>query len=45
MTDNPLGFSNLAMQWLDIKKSQIEHKSWNNLNNYMRKAMNAVTSQ
>lgn len=37
-TDNPLGFSNLAARWLEIKQEQIAEKSWNNLNNYINKA-------
>lgn len=36
--DNPLGFQNLAEQWLKVKKRQIKLRSWNNLNNYLSKA-------
>lgn len=36
---NPLGFENLAEKWLDMKKSQLKKRSWNNLNNYMGKAI------
>lgn len=37
---NPMGFSNLADKWLDLKRNQIKHHSWDSLNNYMRAACN-----
>ncbi len=37
--DNPLGFANQADKWLEIKKLEIKKRSWNNLNNYMQKAI------
>ncbi len=39
--DNPLGFANLVEKWLSIKKTQIKPKTWNNLNNYMKRAVRA----
>lgn len=35
----PLGFENQALKWLDVKKNEVKKKSWNNLNDYMRKAI------
>jgi len=40
-SDNPLGFANLADQWLNVKKIQIKRRSWNNLRNYMGRAVDA----
>jgi hypothetical protein len=37
--ENPLGFANLAEQWLAFKKEQIKRHSWDGLNNFMRKAI------
>jgi len=39
--DNPLGFENLAEKWLSVKKTQVKPKSYNNLANYMRRAIDA----
>jgi integrase len=39
--DNPLGFSNLSDQWLNLKKKQIKLHSWDNLNSVMRRACEA----
>jgi integrase len=39
--DEPLGFENLATEWLDLKKTQIKRHSWDSLNNFMRKAISA----
>ena len=38
-SDHPLGFTNLAEQWLDQKKKEIKHRSWQPLNNYMMQAI------
>ena len=38
-SDNPLGFETLALKWLDQKRKDLKIKSWNNLNNYMNKAI------
>ena len=38
-TNEPLGFKNLAEEWLKVKKVQIKRHSWDSLNNYMRKAI------
>ena len=38
--NNPLGFENLAQKWLDQKEKDIKRKSFNNLKNYMTKAIN-----
>jgi integrase len=38
-SDNPLGFENLALKWLALKKEQIKRHSWDNLNNFMRRAI------
>nr|BDD45896.1 hypothetical protein 1 [bacterium] len=40
-SDNPMGFTNLADQWLEIKKREIRKGSFKNLNNYMKRAMEA----
>ena len=37
--DNPLGFWTLAEKWLAVKKSEVKHRSYNNLQNYMNKAV------
>jgi integrase len=37
-SDNPLGFYNLGQKWLEVKRSQIKPKSWNNLNNTLNRA-------
>lgn len=36
--DNPLGFANLADQWLEFKKATLARKSWTGLANYMSRA-------
>jgi hypothetical protein len=28
--ENPLGFANLALRWLEVKKTQVKRRSWNN---------------
>ena len=38
-SDNPLGFETLALKWLNQKSKDLKIKSWNNLNNYMNKAI------
>ncbi|MBC2734079.1 MAG: hypothetical protein HF981_06950 [Desulfobacteraceae bacterium] len=35
----PLGFETLARKWLEIKKIEVKRKSYNNLRNYMNKAI------
>lgn len=40
--DFPLGFANQAENWLKMKKLEIKKRSWNNLNNYMQKAINSI---
>lgn len=35
----PLGFATLADKWLNLKKIQVKSKSFNNLNNYMTRAV------
>lgn len=39
--NKPLGFSNLAAQWLAVKKETVKTKSYNNLHSYMMKALEA----
>lgn len=39
--NHPLGFETLALKWLDVKKKEVKPKSFNNLQNYMTKAINA----
>lgn len=39
--DNPLGFENLALQWLKVKREQVKSKSYRNLENYISRAINA----
>jgi integrase len=39
--DYPLGFETLALKWLEVKKKEVKPKSYNNLRNYMTKAINA----
>jgi hypothetical protein len=34
----PLGFSNLADKWLELKRQQVKPRSFNNLRNYIEKA-------
>jgi integrase len=43
--DNPLGFETLAEKWLAVKKKEVKLKSWNNLNNYMKRAISAWGSK
>jgi integrase len=38
---NPLGFETLALKWLAVKKKEVKKKSYNNLNNYITKAIEA----
>lgn len=38
-SDNPLGFETLALKWLEIKQKNVKPKSFNNLNNYMSRAI------
>ena len=38
--DNPLGFENLARKWLALKQEAVKAKSFNNLENYMARAIN-----
>ncbi len=37
--NHPLGFETQAEKWLKIKKKEVKQKSYNNLNNYMTKAI------
>jgi len=37
--DNPLGFSSLIESWLEVKRSTVKPKSFNNLQNYANKAI------
>jgi hypothetical protein len=39
--NNPLGFETLALKWLEVKKKEVKQKSFNNLQNYMTKAIAA----
>lgn len=39
--ENPLAFDTLVGKWLQLKKKEVKHKSYNNLFNYMRKASSA----
>jgi hypothetical protein len=39
--DNPLGFESLARKWLEVKKKEVKPKSFNNLRNYMSRAIAA----
>ena len=39
--NKPLGFENLSCKWLELKKKQLKRKSFNNLNNYIRKAISS----
>jgi integrase len=41
MRDNPLGFSNLARQWIAIKEEKLRKKSFRVRRNHMQKAMDA----
>ena len=38
---NPLGFENLANQWLEIKKKEIKKSSWRKINEHIYKASQA----
>lgn len=38
-TDKPLAFSNLAEDYVNHKKLKVKPKSWNNINNYMTRAI------
>ena len=40
-TDYPLGFKALAIKWLQVKRNEVKRKSYNNLRNYMDKAIAA----
>lgn len=37
-SDNPLGFANLAAQWLELKKQEVRPGSFKNIRNYISKA-------
>jgi integrase len=37
--ENPLGFSSLIESWIEVKRSTVKPKSFNNLNNYSNKAI------
>lgn len=37
--DNPLGFENLALKWLEVKERETKPKSYNNLSNYIHRAI------
>lgn len=39
--NSPLGFETLAKKWLEVKKKEVKRKSYNNLRNYMDKAIAA----
>ena len=39
--DRPLAFCNLAEAYIDHKKLKVKPKSWNNINNYMTRAIKA----
>ena len=39
--NNPLGFETLALKWLTVKEKEVKPRSYNNLNNYMKKAIKA----
>ncbi len=41
MKAKPLAFDTLAQRWLEIKKQEVKPRSFNNLNNYMGKAVRA----
>ncbi len=36
-SDNPLGFSNLALKWLELKKTQVRPGTFKELQNYIKK--------
>lgn len=38
-SDNPMGFTNLAEKWLEVKKVKVKRHSWDNCNNYIQKAI------
>ena len=37
--DKSIGFKTLAVQWLDSRKNRIKHKSYKNLENYIKRAI------
>jgi len=37
--DNPLGFENLALQWLDIKQNEVKKSSFSEIKNHMNRAI------
>ena len=39
--DNPLGFENLAFQWLEMKRSEVKESSYRNFQNYIGRAVEA----
>jgi integrase len=39
--DNPLGFENLALQWLGIKKEEVKKSSFKKINSHISKAIDA----
>ena len=39
--DYPLGFETLAKKWLKVKEKDVKRRSYNNLNNYMNKAISS----
>ena len=39
--NHPLGFETLAKKWLEIKEKEVKRKSFNNLKNYMKRAIDA----
>ena len=39
--ENPLGLENLAKKWLEVKKKEVKDRSYSNLRNYMKKAVEA----
>jgi len=39
--DHPMEFETLALKWLEVKGKEVKPRSYNNLRNYMNKAINA----
>ena len=39
--DNPLGFENLALQWLEVKRKEVKSASYRNLENHIGRAIRA----
>jgi integrase len=39
--DNPLGFENLASEWLEVKRNQVKSTSFRNFENYIGRAVDA----